>query len=165
MSKVSEQPRPQALSSCGEKTMAGAGHVVRKWLIRAGSRTEWLILHVRQIIVDPGNHGHARNVIPGFPPSWNRSDDVTSGPPVPHAALRVPCQPDTSPVLAPPRLIGFSPTGDLTLCRKSSWVLTRCFESPSTPPPHPPQAQRTRRIPNACRSFGGVNGLKGKVCV
>jgi hypothetical protein len=106
--------------------------------------------------VDPGKRGHARNVIPGIPTSRTRIDDVTSAPPIPRTALGVPCLPDTSPAPAPLRLIGFSPTGDLTLCRKSSWVSTRCFESPSTPPPHPPQAHRTRRVPNACRSFVGL---------
>jgi hypothetical protein len=108
--------------------------------------------------VDPGKHGHARNVIPGIPPSRNRIDDVTSGPPIPCADLAVPCLTDTSPAPSPLRLIGFSPTGDLTLCRKFSWVLTRCFESPSTHPPHPPQAHRTRRVPNACRSLGWRSG-------
>ena len=50
--------------------------------------------------MDPGKHGHARNVIPGIPPSRNRIVDVTSGPPIPCAALGVPCLPDTSPAPA-----------------------------------------------------------------
>ena len=39
-------------------------------------------------------------------------------------------------------LIGFRPTGDLTIRRKSSWVLTRCFDDPAASPhariPHTP---------------------------
>ena len=47
--------------------------------------------------MDPGKYGHARNGIPGIPPSQNRIDDVTSGYPIPRAALGVLCLPDTSP--------------------------------------------------------------------
>jgi hypothetical protein len=113
--------------------------------------------------VDPGKCGHARNRIPGIPPSRNRIDDVTSGPPVPRAALGVLCLPDTSPVLAHPwsrtRRHASTHTHALTICQKFPWVLTRCFESPSTPPPHPPQAHRARCVSHACWGFGG--GISG----
>jgi hypothetical protein len=47
--------------------------------------------------MDPGKYGHAWNGIPGNRNSRNRIDDVTSGPPIPHAPPRDICLPDITP--------------------------------------------------------------------
>ena len=114
-----------------------------------------MILHVRQIIVDPGKCRHARNGIPGSRNSRNRIDDVTSGYPVLRAVLRVLCLPDTSPALAHPwsRPRMFTRTCSDNLSEISVGVDPTNLVL-SANPPHPPRP--------ACllRYWWGECGLK-----
>jgi hypothetical protein len=102
-------------------------------------RKFWLILHVRQIIVDPGKYGHAWNPFPGSRNSQNRVDDVTSGPPIPLSTRHLPHR---------SRSRGHE--------HASTQARTHAHTRTRTPPPHIRHILRKPAAPAASRTLRGV---------